>query len=216
MRYTLLLPFFIFVLVLNAQSSLSLLPEWTEDEIIKANTGANIPYLTPEEKEIILLTNLVRINPLKFSRTYLEKYLNESEMERSSWYVTGLQTTLSTMSALHPLKPSKKLCSAAAFHAEDMGRTGKIGHTSSDGTPMDTRLYRYVPKAKVKALSENCQYGYKNPFSIFMDLLVDEGIESLGHRLNILDPDMEYIGVAIRPHSTYRINCVQDFGAVMR
>jgi uncharacterized protein YkwD len=44
-----------------------------------------------------------------------------------------------------------------------------------------------------------------------MQLLIDDGIESLGHRKNILEPKYQWIGIAIEPHKTYRTNCVMDF-----
>ncbi len=205
-----------FVLFLGAQSSVPILPEWSQEEYNAANTAINATYLNAQEKDMILLNNLVRINPQKFSRTYLENYLKENEEERNNYYTTSLQQTLSTIESMSPLRPSKKLSACSAFHAEDMGKTGMIGHDDSDGTSMEKRFYRFIPKEKFKALSENCQYGFKEPMKIFMDLLIDEGIENLGHRNNLLDSEMEFTGVAIRPHSKYRVNFVQDFGAVMK
>lgn len=203
-------------LILNAQSSVKILPEWSSEEYKAANTAVNSSYLTPQEKDMILLNNLVRINPLKFSQTYLEIYLQANEAENHTHFVTSLKQTLSSLEPMNPLRPSKKLSACAAFHADDMGKTGQIGHDDSDGTSMEKRFYRFIPKEYFGALSENCQYGYKDPMKIFMDLLIDEGIDNLGHRINLLDPDMEFTGVAIRPHSKYRINFVQDFGAQMK
>ena len=34
----------------------------------------------------------------------------------------------------------------------------------------------------------------------------------MGHRKNILSEEFNSVGVAIRPHKSYRVNCVTDFG----
>jgi uncharacterized protein YkwD len=34
----------------------------------------------------------------------------------------------------------------------------------------------------------------------------------MGHRRNILNQSYNSVGVAIRPHRSYRVNCVIDFG----
>ena len=62
-------------------------------------------------------------------------------------------------------------------------------------------------------VGENCSYGYERAIDIVISLLIDKGIKNLGHRNNILSPDFNSIGVAIRPHKTYRVNCVMDFGS---
>ena len=58
---------------------------------------------------------------------------------------------------------------------------------------------------------ECCQYGTDNALGVVMQLLIDEGIESLGHR-KILMGDYTLIGVAMRPHIAYRVNTVLDLG----
>ena len=60
--------------------------------------------------------------------------------------------------------------------------------------------------------AENCSYGYQDALSIVITLLIDDGIKDLGHRKNILNESYNSVGVAIRPHKKYRVNCVIDFG----
>lgn len=45
-----------------------------------------------------------------------------------------------------------------------------------------------------------------------MNLLIDEGVKTLGHRKNILDPHAKVIGVSIQPHNLYKHICVIDYG----
>jgi len=61
-------------------------------------------------------------------------------------------------------------------------------------------------------VGENCSYGFETAIDIVLSLLIDEGVKNKGHRQNILSEDFNSIGVAIRPHITYRVNCVMDFG----
>jgi uncharacterized protein YkwD len=49
-----------------------------------------------------------------------------------------------------------------------------------------------------------------------LQLLIDEGIEDLGHRNNILNPRFNSIGVSIKPHKSYDYNCVMSFGMLPR
>ena len=62
------------------------------------------------------------------------------------------------------------------------------------------------------AWGENCSYGFEEAISIVITLLIDEDIEGVGHRKNILNPGYNSVGVAIRPHKDYQFNCVMDFG----
>jgi uncharacterized protein YkwD len=50
---------------------------------------------------------------------------------------------------------------------------------------------------------------------IVLQLLIDHGVPSRGHRKNILNGSSNYVGVSIQPHNGYRFNCVQDFAGGM-
>ncbi len=169
----------------------------------EANTAKDANYLSESEKEVILYTNIARINGKWFIDNILNKYQSRPTSETKS-----LARTLRKNSGLQALKPSKNLTKSARFHAKDMGKHGKTGHTSSDGTRTFARIKRF---AKGTAMAENCSYGYSDPIKIVLQLLIDEGVPSLGHRRNILSRSYKYVGVAIEPHKTYRYNCVQDF-----
>lgn len=179
--------------------------EWSSSELEKANTVSGVDYLSTEEQQVIVLCNLARLDGDKFVRTYAKPYLKD----QSNDYIISLYSDLKKVKNRKMLVPDERLSAAANFHAQDMGGAGLIGHNSSDGTPMDKRLSKWYPHYML--LGENCDYGYDKAIDIVMHLLVDEGIESLGHRKNILDAQYGKIGVSIQPHKTYRYNCVQDF-----
>ncbi len=171
------------------------------------NTAQGVDYLSDEEQKVIYLMNVARHNGNQFIRSYLNSYVKEKGMQNNE-YVKSLYRDLRKIRNLEPLKPSKSLTQAADYHALDMGKTGKIGHNSSDGTSPNKRIRRFF---KGYTWGENCSYGYSDAIGIVMQLLIDDGVSSLGHRKNILKKGFKYVGVSIEPHKQYRYNCVMDF-----
>lgn len=171
----------------------------------KANTAAEANYLTDDEKQVILYMNLARINGAWFVKNIL------NEVDRAPYTDENFKSLISDLNNskdLEPLNPGKGLSEAATLHAKDMGKTGGVGHVSSDGTKTFERVKKY---AKGGYMGENCSYGPSDPLSIVLQLLVDDGVPSLGHRKSILSKNYSFVGVAIEPHKTYGHNCVQDF-----
>ena len=177
--------------------------EWSDDEIKQANTAAGTS-LSEEEQLVILYCNLARLNGAKFLETYADDYLSGT-----SKYEASLRKELKTISNLPMLQPEANLCKSAKYHAEDMGKNGRTGHSSTNGQGFADRLYSYYDGG---AIAENCSYGHKHALDIVMQLLIDQGVESLGHRRNILNRSYTAIGVCITTHTQYKYNCVQDFG----
>lgn len=173
--------------------------------LAQANTASSVNYLTEDEQKVILYMNLARIDGKWFVDNIIEK---QSNQQHSAKNLRSLIKDLKKTKGLTPLKPGKGLSEAATYHAKDMGKTGKIGHKSTDGTKTFDRVKKY---AKGGYMGENCAYGPSDPLAIVMQLLVDDGVPSLGHRKTILSNNYKYVGVAIEPHKKYGHNCVQDF-----
>lgn len=193
------------LLFLTVSQSYSQQPEfdgWTLDNIKKANTAYKT-NLSEQEKRIYLLCNLARLNGKLFADTYLKSYLKD----RNSSYTASLFEDLYDIENLPMLKPVDGLCISAKVYAADMGSTGKVGHNSSDGTNCFERIGRYF---ECGSEGENCSYGYNQAIDIVMQLLIDDGVPSLGHRQNILNKDYYSMGISIKPHLIYQYNCVMD------
>lgn len=171
----------------------------------QANTAKDAEYLSEDEKQVVLYMNLARLDGEWFIKNVLEKYDNGGYSKSN---VKSLKRDLLKTNNLQALHPSPNLTKSARYHAKDMGKLGKTGHRSSDGTGTFKRIRKY---AQGNYMAENCSYGYKNPVKIVLQLLVDDNVPSLGHRHNILNANYKQVGVAIEPHKTYRFNCVQDF-----
>ena len=198
--------FFFSVATISAQTDF--FASWEKETIDKANTAADENYLTTQEKEVILLLNLARLDGEKFTDLILKPYIEENNLSKKNHYIKSLIKDLKDVHNLSVLQPDKKLHLAAKHHAKDMGKTGQIGHNSSDGTGCFERMRNY---ADGNRMAENCSYGFQEPIEIVMQLLIDENVPSLGHRKNILDKKLAAIGVSIQPHKVYDYNCVMDF-----
>ena len=84
------------------------------------------------------------------------------------------------------------------------GREGTVGHKNFDHR--FSSLYR-----SGSTVGENCSYRQQNALDAVIDLLIDDGIESLGHRYNILSPVFTKVGVGIAPHRDYENVWVMEF-----
>lgn len=177
--------------------------EWDKPEYLVCNTAANVEYLSEPEKNVIYILNLARMNPSLFAKTVVKaypEYSGNTRLERSE-YFTGLIRFLEKKQSMPLLHPERTLYESARCHAETSGESGYIGHNRRTKACRDLQTF----------MGECCQYGYQDPLSIVMDLLIDEGVPSLGHRIILFKPHTQ-IGVSIRPHKKYRWNAVLDLG----
>lgn len=207
------------ILLVSTATLFSQSQKWTKQEIEQANTAKDADYLSTQEKQVILLINLARQNGEKFYNTYMAEYIRKFNniytgniITEDNSYLSSLKRDLKNTKSLTPLKVNKGLSAAARYHAEDMGKTGGEGHVSSNGMTASDRGKKF---AGTPYVGENHSMGHKQPVMIVGQLLLDDGIPSLGHRKNILDTDFGYrsVGVAIHPHSKWGHNCVIDFAA---
>lgn len=180
--------------------------KWDETTKEKANSAKDADYMTSEEKEVIYLCNLARLNPKLFAETYVQQYIDSLDIPKGV-DVNSLFARLKKVKKMEILTAKKDLFEAAQSHAVDSGKKGIVGHQN-----VTTRFKKYAPGYDGSA--ENCDYGNDEAIDIVMSLMIDEGVSDHGHRENILDKNMKCIGVAIREHKKYDYNCVMDFGGI--
>jgi hypothetical protein len=178
---------------------------WDPAILEKANTAKNTHYLKESEKEVIFYTNLARADGKLFSESYLELYLKSNELKPDS-FTLSLLKELEFIKDLPMLYPDNELYDIARDHAIKSGKSGKKGHQGFEKRFKEARKIFY-------AYGENCYYGRDNSLLIVLELLIDNGINDLGHRRNMLDPVYNFVGVSIMPHKESGYNCVMDFGA---
>lgn len=131
--------------------------------------------------------------------------------------IKGYRASLSEAAAhlrsytpLPALREAPILAAASYDHAQDLsdGRTDDA-HKGKDGSwPRDRMERRGVVQGKI---AENIMFGFNSAFAIVTGWLIDHGVSERGHRKNLLDPALRYVGSACGTHSTYRKVCVTSF-----
>jgi len=163
--------------------------------------------MTPQEDQVIKYLNAARTAPAEFAERYL------AEIAKHSRAAEECYREMKRTRSMEALEVSRTLSRSSAEHAEDMGKHGTMGHIGSNGSNLAQRIYRYGTWSG--SIAENCYYGNGSPLDIVLELLIDDGVPSRGHRRNILNPQFRYVGVAIRPHRWFGSNCVQDFATAV-
>ncbi len=126
--------------------------------------------------------------------------------------VAAVDEAIAALQAQKPLAPltaDSRLDLMAQDHVTDQGPTGLIGHDSTDGSSFAVRAGRH---GIVTGSGEDIAYGASDARSVAIELIIDDGVPSRGHRLNILNGAFKTIGTACGPHAKYGYMCVIDFG----
>lgn len=175
---------------------------WSDHKYDVYNTASAANYLSLEEKNVLWVLNMVRAYPQQFLSTVVLNPKSEYYVkpEKRNHYFISLMTTLKKMKPiLIPLTPDSIAFVSARCHAIQSGIEGSIGHIRSRSEC--TKDFE----------GECCDYGNDNAVDILLNLLVDDGIPGVGHRLICLSNSYTKIGVAIQPHKVYEVNTVMDF-----
>lgn len=174
--------------------------EWNDPKYNACNTAANAKYMSANEREVIWILNMARMEPALFAKTVVRPYSERNDIDMTSTkYYLSLMRELRNHEPLPILQPDKVCFTSAECHAVTSGKSGYTGHDRQ------TRQCENVEKFN----GECCSYGVGTPVGVVVTLLVDEDVPLLGHR-NILLGSYAKIGVAIRPHKGYRTNAVLD------
>jgi uncharacterized protein YkwD len=119
---------------------------------------------------------------------------------------------LNAATALDALEWDQYLGFAAKDLAVAQGPTGETGHTSpaADGsTTMTSRIAKYGQF--IGTVGENIAYGTEGGRKIVLQLIIDDGVPSRGHRTNIFKAEYKYLGAFTAAHTTYRTETVIDY-----
>ncbi len=173
--------------------------KWNDKKFKSCRTVDGINYLNEEEKKVIWVLNMIRLDPQLFLKTILLK-----PDIANVWKCPNYYTLISDVKKLTPnntpLLPDSLAFVSARCHAIQSGIKGYLGHD------------RKITDCKDDFFAECCEYGSFDAFTILMDLLVDKGVNPPGHREACFSPNYLKLGVSIQPHkSIYRVNTVMDF-----
>jgi len=181
------------------------------------------PSWSELEQEILAEHNRVRQNPQSYI-PILEAYLDSMTADGHIIHGCGQNCVLTTREgraavqeaiaflrqqpAVSALRASTPASRAAKSHAQDQ-RGGATGHVSSDGTSFPQRLDRFG--VQNVGIGENIAYGARSAEQVVMNLIVDDGVPSRGHRTNIFAPNWSVAGSGCGEHATYGSVCVVDY-----
>ncbi|AFZ16520.1 CAP domain-containing protein [Allocoleopsis franciscana] len=204
-----------------AFAPLTLLATFSSTSWVVASTNLNYTPAELSPKTTILLAqadnlgqavldeiNQVRSNPSAYA-DLIERTRNSIRTQEGSSVIDETIQFLRLTPPKPPLTSSRGLTQAARDHVNDQRPKGSIGHDGSDGSNPGTRINRYG--SFQTTWGENISYGMNKARSVVMQLLIDDGVPSRGHRKSIVDPDYRVAGVACGSHARYRTMCVIDY-----
>ncbi|MBQ0050607.1 MAG: CAP domain-containing protein [Treponema sp.] len=197
-------------------------PRYTKDKVDSTiwdlsvlDTARNVEYLFEVEKNVILEMNMARSNPKKYAEMYIQPRTKRFNGNLYNDYfmtnegVAVVNECIKFMNNQKPLpilNPSKGLSQAAKDHASTQCLTDQTGHTGTDGSDPFVRMKRY---GTYTTAGENIAYGTTSAREIVVQLLIDDGVKSRGHRKNIMNKSFTTSGVGYADkHKTYGSECV--------
>ncbi len=165
--------------------------------------------------------NLARTNPAKYAQFLKERRV----YYKGKIYGTGEGMTFTTEEGVRavdeaidflekakpvgPLMLSGRLSEAAMALVKASGPTGNTGHNSAGGMTFEKRVA--MCGMWKMCIGEDISYGPTVPREIVVQLIIDDGVKSRGHRANIFNPDFKVVGIACGEHKDYGYMCAIDF-----
>ncbi|NTW53919.1 MAG: CAP domain-containing protein [Chlorobaculum sp.] len=195
-----------------------------DDDTTPEERAVHANYMSPNELEVVAEINLLRSDPPAYARLRLEPlrvyyhgklffHPDRSPVPiQTDEGIAALEECISILEKTKPLSslsPCEGLTMAAHEMTLDQGATKNIGHVGSSGSRMSERIERYGEWNGL--IAENISYGFSKPKDIVAFLLIDDGVSDRGHRITLLDTDINRVGVSIGKHRRYDDMCVMEF-----
>ena len=99
-----------------------------------------------------------------------------------------------------PLIREESLDMAAQELVNHLGPQGLTQAQNSDYM-MDKRIKRYT--SEQGAISENVSFGWDNAKDVVLQMIIDDGVKSRGHRNNMFGSHFRKLGVASGTHKSF-------------
>jgi len=169
------------------------------------------------ETEIFLLQNEIRLNPkiliqkLKDSLKQFKDNIYHKPDEDPIQTYEGVEAVIDAIEFLKNQNPvqeltlNKDISQACKDHINDIGPRGLTTHEGSNESNIGDRLEKYCEWDG--AIAENLDFGFKKAENILLNMIIDDGVKERYQRLNIFNPEFNYVGIAVGGHKDYGI-CV--------
>ena len=153
------------------------------------------------------------IQEINFARTEPKKYVTQrlsivDTSKKSESYIAALDEVVDKMSRMNAPLPALTTADGLNKCAKEWvnisGPVSYVGHESN----MAKRFQKYCT---YMSLGENCSYGYSTAIDIVREFLIDDGVETRGHRNNILSSAFTHVGTATGTHKKYKTMCCVEF-----
>jgi hypothetical protein len=177
------------------------------------NTAAEAAWLSDEEKNLVLAMNLIRHDPGRYAEMFVAPAI--SYYHGREYRFPGREEILMTREGVAPARelyrelkatpslplfhPSKGMSRAAASHAGAQSRSGQIGHAGQGG--MRARIER--EGQWMGLIAENIAYNSPSAHEAVIGLMIDDGVPDRGHRVNMLNENLQVVGVAWNTHPRF-------------
>ena len=195
-------------------------------------------YLQDKEKELVILLNKLRTNPIKFATKYLThlrdmseyheraydeliligKYMNDQgNNENNSVNMNDNEYTNNNSSKnnnnVNKLDIERVLKSDYQIYKIAQKHASDLNKTGSTGhVSVEGLVLEERLKAKnidTNCFSEVCSFGKSCPIGILLQLLIDDDdVDNSQNRDTLINGNFSHIGISIQKHKTYGSSCV--------
>lgn len=133
--------------------------------------------------------------------------LNISNIENLIWEKTNEERQKAGLSIL---SYENKIASIARDHSKNMAENNFFSHTDPEGLSASDRISKGYPELFSAGSSENIAYNFGKTDEEAAENLMKAWMNSTGHRANILNSSLTYIGIGIYIKNS-RIYATQSF-----
>lgn len=162
------------------------------------------------DRAILDYINEMRSDPKAFYEKYVEAYIREKSARFTARYTRSLKKDMFRSPALPLFKPETVLRKTAGLQLDYLAQYKGRMLTHEQG---NIGFAERMNRAGLHCLAENL-YAADHPkaLDVVLDLLIDEGVPSLGHRKNLMSPVYTHIGIVSETPPGGRMIVVMDFG----
>jgi hypothetical protein len=164
--------------------------------------------LSKAEQQMFYWTNAFRKDPNRFYNEVIKEFIKQFP-EANGPELRSLKKDIQKIKTLPLIFPDPGLMTMSKSHSADLAkRGGVISHKSATGKDFVARIN---DAGQYRCGAENIFSGTPHFLEALVALLLDHGVADKGHRVNLIDPRFERMGVSITLISPKKGVMVQDF-----